>query len=160
MVTRLVVAVALAVALVAASLPAVDAAREERTKARLDAELTRVADAARSLPETEDAAGDTSLAARRVVAVSVPERSLTTASVDYVELAGGDVSVGASFSYRLAGREETTHRLTGVPLSTPTGPVRLSATGTQRLALSLVERGRGRLVTLRRLEADDVGGAA
>ncbi|QCJ47570.1 hypothetical protein [Haloprofundus sp. MHR1] len=155
--TRFVVSVALAVALVAASLPAVENARADRTTSHLDAELTRVADAARGLIETEDAVGDASLAARRVVTVSVPERSLTAASVDYVELDGGGGPTGASFGYRLAGREETTYHLADVPLSTRSGPVRLSDSGTHRLALSLVERGREPVVTLRRLEADDAG---
>ncbi|WP_071391252.1 DUF7311 family protein [Haloprofundus marisrubri] len=150
--TRFVVAAVLAVALVAASMPAVESARIDRTAVHLDGELTNIVDAARDLPQTEDTVDDSSLAARRVVAVSVPERSLTSAPIDYVELDGRGPTTSASLSYRLTGHEETTYRFTRISLSTPDGPVRLSTAGIHRLSLALVDRGGRPVVTLRRLD--------
>ncbi|WP_224332495.1 DUF7311 family protein [Haloprofundus halobius] len=150
---RLVVTVALAVVLTAASLPAVDAARDDRTATHLDGELVRVVDAARDLPETEDATSDESLAARRVVSVRIPERSLTNAHVDYVELDGsGGSTARPSLSYRLGGHEEASYRLAEPVFATPGGPLRLSASGTHRLRLSLLERGGRPVVAVGRLD--------
>mgnify|MGYP000438608642 CR=1 FL=1 len=79
---RLVLAVALAVALVAAATPALDDARATRTERLAERELDRIEAAATTLA-SEDAPG-----ARRTLAVSLPDRSPTTAALDVVAIGG------------------------------------------------------------------------
>jgi hypothetical protein len=70
---RLLLAVALAVALVAAAMPALDAARVSRTERLAERDLDRVAAAATTL------AAEESPGARRTLTVSLPARSPTAA---------------------------------------------------------------------------------
>jgi hypothetical protein len=81
-VLRLVLGVALAVALVAAATPALDDARATRTERLTERELDRVAAAATTLA-SEDAPG-----ARRTLTVSLPGRSPTAAPLDVVAVGG------------------------------------------------------------------------
>lgn len=128
---RLVVGVALALALVGASLPPLAEARVDRSATLLEAELDRLARTAAVLVAESDpvAAGP---GARRIVTLELPGRSLTSAAVAWVELRGDeDAAV-----YRLPGRPPTAVPL-GVALRTPDGPVRLVDPGDHRVTLSL-----------------------
>jgi len=89
---RLLLAVALAVALVAAATPAIDRARVSRAELLAERDADRVAAAARTL------AAEESPGARRTVTVSLPPRSPTAAAVV--------VAIGG-----VAGREEGTSNL-------------------------------------------------
>lgn len=142
MVTRVLVAVTVAVALLAVSLPAVETTRGDRTAAKLDRAAERVGSAGASLlADDEPDAG-----ARRVVTVSLPSKSLTTAGVDRFAVSCRD---GCAVRYRLGSGREVTNRLASVPLATPDGPVAFSKAGTHRLVLGLAREDGRRVVTVR-----------
>lgn len=135
--TRVLTASILAVALLSLALPAVDAAREDRTDSRVRTELDRVERAGNSLL-TDGATAAGVPGARRALAVSVPRASWSAAPVEYV--AFGDVprdGGGAVVSYRLRDRPPRAVRLDVPAIRTPDGPVVLGP-GRHRLSLALV----------------------
>lgn len=134
---RTVLTVLLAAALLSIGLPAVDAVADGRTAAQMDRTVDRVAAAARDL-SAEDPGPTAELAPRRVVSVRIPGRSLTTARVEHVTVAGGGDDP-ARIRYALAGREPTSYRV-AVPIATPDGPVALRTPGEQTLVLRFVRR--------------------
>lgn len=136
---RTVLTVLLAAALLSISLPAVDAAAEERTTAQMDRAVDRIVVAATELP-AEDPGPTPNLAPRRVVSVRLPDRSLTTARVEHITVTGGGDDP-ARISYALVGRSPTSYRVTA-PIATPDGPVALRTPGEQTLVLRFVRRGR------------------
>lgn len=143
---RVVAAVVLAAALVAASLPAVGDARADRTAARLDSATVRIQDAARSLLATDEAVvGERG--ARRVVTVRLPARSLTSAGVTAFDL---DCRRRCTVTARLAGG--TVHRRTlgDLPLRTRPGGLRLGRPGVHHLVLELRLVGGRAVVVVRR----------
>lgn len=141
MVTRALLAVTIAAALLAASLPAIEAARTDRTAAKLDREASRVETAAADLLADDEA----DAGARRVVTVSLPPDSLSTAGVTRFAVICRDSCV---VQYRVAGAESRVRSLP-VPLSTPAGAVAFSTPGTHRLVLGLVRVDGRRVVTVR-----------
>lgn len=141
MVTRVLLAVTVAAALLAASLPAVEAVRTERTAAQIDREVDRIDAAGSSLLATDEAEAG----ARRVVTVSLPQGSLSAAGVNRFAVSCPEDCV---VRYRIAG--STSHvRPIHVPLSTPGGEVALSTPGTHRLVLGLAREEGRRVVTVR-----------
>lgn len=130
---RVVAAVVLAAALLAASLPAVADARVDRSAARADLAAGRLEAAARSLLADDDpvAGGD---GARRVVRVRLPTRSLTSARVDRFAIA---CARACAVTYRVAGGPVHRHLLEGLPLATPSGGIALVEPGSHRLVLGL-----------------------
>lgn len=141
MVTRVLLAVTIAAALLAVSLPAVEAVRTERTAATMDRTAGRIETAGSSLlAEDEAEAG-----ARRVVTVSLPPASLTATGVDRFAVACG---TSCAVSYRLRGGGSHVKRLP-IPLSTPDGVVAFSRAGTYRLVLGLSRENGRQVVTVR-----------
>jgi len=138
---RVALAALLALALVAATLPAVETARVERTDAALDREGDRLDRAAASLVRTSEAAaaGD----ARRTVVLRLPGRSWGSAGVD-AEVADG------SLRWRLSEGRWRERRLTAVVVPEP---IALSA-GRNRLRLALVRRGGRAAVAVRPFKSD------
>lgn len=136
---RVVLAVALAAALLSASLPAVESAATDRTAAALDRDADRIRAAGASLLADDDAG------ARRVTTVSLPTSTLTAAGVDSFTV---DCRPGCAVRYTLASGASRTRRLP-FPLATPDGPVALSRPGEHRLTLGLASGGDGRVVTVR-----------
>lgn len=135
---RVVLAASLALALLAASLPAVDAARIDRTRGRLDATLERVARAATALATSEDPTGAAVAGARRVVTVRLPAASWTSAPVAWVAVGGYPGGPrGDLLAYRLAGAPPTAVELDGVDLRTGGDPVVLRGDGRRTLRLGL-----------------------
>lgn len=126
---RAVLAVSLAAALLAASLPAIDAAAADRTAAALDREADRVEHAGTSLLAEDDPG------ARRVVTVTLPARSLTAAGVDTLSI---DCQPRCALRYSLDGGAARVRRL-ALPLRLPDGPVRLATPREHRLVLRLVD---------------------
>ncbi|WP_115862826.1 DUF7311 family protein [Halorussus litoreus] len=112
---RVVLGLALAAAIVAAVMPALDEARTTRTDRLVARELDRVESAARALVREE------SPGARRTVEIAVPGESPTTAPVAFVSLAGlpagseGRVDVDNDdrdlLAYRLAGGSVNVRRV-------------------------------------------------
>lgn len=153
---RAVLAVALTVALLGASLPAVDDARAERTRATLDADLRGVAAAATDVAASDDPVPPGRGGARRIVRLRVPERAWTAAGVEYVAVgrrpADGE---GGALAYRLDGGPPRRLRVPGVRLRAADGDpagVVVRRAGVHRLALGLVDRGGAPTVTVGRRE--------
>jgi len=138
-VIRVLLAVALTAALLAASLPAVESAAADRTAASLDRDIDALQRAGESLLAEDDPG------ARRIVTISLPHRSLTAAGVESFSV---ECHADCSVTYTLETGASRTRRL-GVPLTTPDGPVRLGSPGTHRVTLGLVTGDDGRVVTVR-----------
>jgi hypothetical protein len=138
-VIRALLAVALALALVAVSLPVVDDARTGRAAARADATLTTVERAARGLVTGEDATAPDLPGARRRVTVRLPVPSWSTAGVAWLSVGGRPGGRGnrSLLAYRVSGGGVRTVRLAGVRLRTPGGPVTFRAPGGHALRLAL-----------------------
>jgi hypothetical protein len=149
-VIRAVLAVALAVALFAATLPALDDARADRSATVLRTEAASLERAARSLVTGEDATSGGVPGARRRVRFRVPAATWATAGVAWVRV-GGPGGDRNRVTYRVAsdGGEVRTVRLRGLRVRTPGGPVRLREAGEHVLSLSLRRDG-GPVVVVRR----------
>jgi len=149
---RPVLAVALAVALLAVTLPAVDDARAERAATQVDAEVGRLAERMRLLQRREDPAPTRAGGPRWYVTIHLPERSWTSDGVDY--LAIGAVGNGTTDGLRVAqgaatngtvlvwrtdsGRRGVTYLQSVQVRSGSDGAPVLHSGGSHRLALSLV----------------------
>lgn len=136
---RVLLAAALATALLAASLPAVESAAADRTAANLDRDVDAVQRAGASLLADDDPG------ARRAVTVSLPAGSLTAVGVESLTIG---CQSDCTVEYTLGTGAARTRRL-GLPLATPDGPVRLGSPGDHRLTLRLVDGDDGRVVTVR-----------
>lgn len=130
---RVVLAVCLTVALLAAVTPAIDEARETRTAINLGRVVDRIEGAARSLRAHEDPTPPDVAGARRVVRFSLPARSWTAVGAR-LWIDGERDTIG----YRLDGRRAHRTRLRGVDLRTPAGRVVVDGSARYRLDLSLV----------------------
>lgn len=144
---RTVLAVLLATALLSMTLPAIDAAGEQRTADRLERASDDITTEATALLEEEPGA-TRSLAPRRVVAIELPDRSLTTAGVDRFVVDGNGTGP-AVVSYAVAGQPEST-ATTRLPLRTPDGPIVLESAGQQTIVLRLLDRDGGPIVVAQR----------
>jgi len=132
-VIRVVLAVLLTVALLAAVTPAIDEGRSARTATHLDRVTDRVERAARSLRAHEDPTRPSVAGARRIVRFRLPSRSWTAVGAT-LRIDGDRDLIG----YRLDGRRPNRRTIRGVDLRTPDGPVVFEGTGRYRLVLSLV----------------------
>ena len=92
---RVVLTVLVAVALLAASLPALESARGATTADRLDSEQNRIEQAVASVTADSVAVNDPALAARTTVRVRAPS-GLTAASIDRLALIDTSGSVSAT----------------------------------------------------------------
>lgn len=141
---RLVVGVVLAAALLAASLPAIEDARVDRTNAQVETTTSRLRVAAASLLATDAAV--VGPGARRVVTVRLPDRTLTSAAVrSFVVRCRPFCTVVVDFE----GGHRRTFRLDDLPFRTPAGPIRLDDPGPHRLVLGLRPAADGPVVTVR-----------
>lgn len=83
---RAVLTVTLAVAILAAAVPAIENAQIQRTETTLTSDLQSVRAAATALAASEDAIEPPAPGARRVVTVDFPERDLSAAAVESVRI--------------------------------------------------------------------------
>ena len=109
---RVVLSVALAAALLATVAPALDDARATRTERLTERELGRVESAALTLAREEEPG------ARRILRISLPEDSPTTAPLAFValggvpdEVASADTADDDLFAYRVAGGRTRVRRI-------------------------------------------------
>lgn len=130
---RVVLAVCLTVALLAAVTPAIDEGRATRTAIHLDGVVDRIEGAARSLRAHEDPTPPEMAGARRIVRFSLPARSWTAVGAS-LWIDGEHDRIG----YRLDGRRTYRTRLRGLDLRTPNGRVVVDGSSRSRLELSLV----------------------
>lgn len=144
---RAVLAVVLAVALLGISLPVVDDASRDRTGARLDRGMDRVADAATGL-RADDPGPAWRLAPRRTVRLRIPRATWTTSGVESFRVAGGGPVAAATVGYDLPGRPPVTRRL-DAPIRTPDGPIVLREPGLRSLRFGFVRRSGDPVVLVR-----------
>lgn len=151
MIYRVVLAVALATALVAATMPALADARRERASAVVADQAESLERIGKRLVATEDPVE--TAGARRLVAFRLPARQWSSARVDRVAIRPARDDGPARIDLRVAGGRTGTHAMLGVPLGTPDGrPLVLRTTGRHRLVLSLDGRRGAPRVTVRRLK--------
>lgn len=148
---RVVLVVALSVALLGVALPAIDDARTDRTATRLDATAERLDRAATDLVAREDPVRSDAAGARRIVSVRFRARSPSDAGVDYLSIGGTPDGSGGrdALVYRVRGSTARTVDL-GVDLRTPEGPVVFRDAGRHRAALGLIRDDGGLGVVVRR----------
>lgn len=155
---RVVIAVALAAALLATTMPALETAQRQRTATQLAGEADRLATAVADLRAREQAT--VGPGARRVVTVRIPQRDWTHAGTRYLAIGGrpgatGAAQDGAAFAWRVDGGDEQWRHVPGlrvVPVETCGGrPIRLREPGTHRIALELAWRDGERLIRARRI---------
>lgn len=139
---RVVLAVCVTGALLAASLPVIETARADRTASDLDRAGERLVLAAESLLAAD--AADSG--ARRIVRLRIPAPSLGRAGVREVRLA---CAADCSMRYRLDGGRQGRLSLGEVPLATPEDGVTLARPGTHRVRLGLSRVDGSRTVTIR-----------
>lgn len=134
---RTLLTVLVASALVGASLPAVDDAREQRTAMRLDATATRLSDAAATLVATDDPVPPGERGAARTVVVTVSRAGFAAARADYLSVGGlPGAAAPATIGYRVAGEPP---RRVDAAVAFVTGPEPLVLPpGRHRLRLTLV----------------------
>ncbi|ACV49163.1 MULTISPECIES: DUF7311 family protein [Halomicrobium] len=151
MIYRVVLAVVLATALVAATLGPIDDARRQRTSAMVSDQASEIERVADTLLETDDPLDGPG--ARRVVTLRVPTRTWTSGGVERVSLRPPTDQAPARLSWLLTDGQPRTRQLPGVPLRTPDGgPVVLRRGGRHRLVLSLDGRPGAPVLTVRRLK--------
>lgn len=144
---RVVVTVLLAVAILAASLPAVEHAAADRSEEQLGAAIDSIDAAALELAESEEAVPGTE-GARRTVEVTLPGAGVAAAGVERFEINGTD----RRYAYRVEGRD-VRERRGSVPVRTLDGePLVLRESGTHELVLALVDVEGDRRVVVARLE--------
>jgi hypothetical protein len=162
---RVVVAVALATAILAVSLPAIDAAGRDRTSATVTDEVDALETAVRDLQHSDGAVPQGTSGARRVVTVRLPDRGWASARLAYLAVGGRP---GAScvdrtetaLAWQVVDGPVQTRRLPGVQLEHADGdgdddPLVLREPGKHRLVLTLVERAGDRTVRVQRLDGPD-----
>ncbi|MEF8781870.1 MAG: hypothetical protein V5A39_03095 [Haloarculaceae archaeon] len=152
---RVVVAVALAAALLGASMPAVDAARVDNAEARVGAEIEGLARTAERLQKRNDPSPPGVPGARRTVTLHMPGPSWGSASLDYLSIPGSAARPGASdhttVTWRVQGGRRVTRRLS-VPLSGPGTGLTIQGGGSRRIVLELTRRDGEPVVLARRPE--------
>lgn len=149
-------AVVLATALVAASMPALEDARRDHTSATVRSELEAVERAAGDLLATDDAIPGSG--ARRVVDLRLPAESWTDAGVERVTVGPAPDGPGGLFTWTVTDGHRHDHRLPDVPLRTADGErVAFRSAGRHRLVLALDGTPGDPVVTVRRFKSDDGG---
>jgi len=157
--------VALAVAVVAVALPAIDVVSVERADTKVGAAVDRLVQAARTLVAGNDALRPHQGPARQAVELELPDSGVATAPLRSLTIgppasaseAGspetGIESVGSTtqFTWRVAGGRERVRQAAGVRIRPVEGDrFTLGGGGRQRLILRLVERHGRRVVTVDR----------
>lgn len=166
---RAVLAVALAVALLAASLPAIDRAQHDHADSQVRSQLERLVTVARALAARNDPVPVGNAGATRTLTLRLPARGWRSAGVAYVAIGGvpgnatTDTSDGDVLAWRLTGGPPRVVRVEDIAIHTisdgrvaPDGrPLVVRESGRHRVELSLV-RHRGRPVVLvRRFKSED-----
>lgn len=165
---RAVLAVALAVALLAASLPAIDGARRDHADREVGSQLRQVGATLERFAARNDPVPPRGAGARATVRLHLPGRTWGTARVAYVAVGGAknatDPAGSDVLAWRVAGGPERTLRVDGIDLQVggdgrigPDGePLVLHEPGRHRLVLALVSRDGRPVVLVRRFKAGNV----
>ena len=150
---RVVLAVAVGAALLAAAVPAVETVRVSHADARLSGAVDRVEAAARSLAERNDAVTAPG-GARRVLTLHLPRGTWGTAGVEHFAVRPHPLGNRTVVRWRVGGGETVERRLDAVAIE-PTGDGFTRRDGGRlRVRLVLLDRGEERVV---RLSPDGTG---
>lgn len=144
---RVVVAVALATALLGASMPVVEDARVAQGDARVAGALDRVERAATELRARNDALADREAAATRELTLHLPSGTWGTAGLARLDLDSTD-GPGSRVTWRVRGGSDHVRHLTGVTLAPDEGANRRLTGGRVTVRLELVRRDGHRRVLL------------
>lgn len=148
MILRLVVGVVLTAALVAVATPLMDRASADAADSRLQRQLTALSERLETMVATNDATAGRG--ARHVTELTLPTRTVTSAGVDYLRLAGRDGVGLASWRVGDAGTDHA--RLAGVPIRhADGGNLTLREAGTHRLVFALRVRSNRTVLRVSRL---------
>ena len=142
---RVVLTVLVAVALLAASMPAVETARTATTTERIGAEADRLERAIGGVISGSTPVTDPAMAAQTTVLLRVPS-GFAAAAVDRVALVDApDRPGGVALAYRIEGRPERTLRVGTGPAKTAVdlggGPIELRPGGANRIRIQYVDDG-------------------
>lgn len=146
---RTVLAVLLASALLAVSLPVVESARVEHAEQRIDASLQRLDAAATDLAADNDPTPPGRAGAHRQHTLVLPSESWGSAGTG--SLTFPPPTAERFVRYQVAGGQETPAQFS-VPVVGPPGGLTLRSGGRQRLVLSLEQRGRRPVVVVSRAD--------
>lgn len=155
MIVRTAVAVALAVGLVAVSLPVIERARVDHSGAAIAGEVERLERSAVALAAENEVVDDGGPPARTSVTLSLPGRSWTDSGVGSLRIPDG--SGGPDVTWRATDGARRNRTVGDVRLTGPPGGLVLGDDGRHRLVLTLEARDDERTVVARRPSA---GGAA
>lgn len=156
---RVVLAVAVAAGLLAASLPAIDDARVEAADERVAGELSRLTDLARTVLRREPALSPGSPGARRVVRLVLPRAGPWSAGVRNLTIRSvtdGVTPGPGRYAWTVRGGTRRERRVAG-PRYVVDGPGRstrivLRGSGPHRLAVSPVRTSDGPAIRVRRAD--------
>ena len=148
MILRVVLAVVLTAALLAAATPVIADAGANRADSSMDRQLGALAGDLETMVGTDDPTAGRG--ARHVVELTLPSRSLTSAAVDRLHLSTRE---GVALASWRIGDGTTSHvRLAGAPVrATDGGALTLRKSGTYRLAFELRSRAGETVLTVERL---------
>lgn len=158
MIVRTAVAVALAVGLVAVSVPVVERARVDHSTATIAGEVERLERSAVALAAGNEVVPDDGPPARTRVTLSLPIRSWAESGVDTLRIPNG--TGGPDVEWTATGGATRTRTFPDVRLSGPAEGLTIDDGGRQRLVLSLERRGDDRTVVVRRSGAGGAGAGA
>ncbi|MEF8852082.1 MAG: hypothetical protein V5A44_08790 [Haloarculaceae archaeon] len=157
---RVLLTVALAVAVATVALPAIDAVGVERADTRTGAAVERLVTAARTLAAGNDALPPEQGPARQVVELDLPEGGVTSAPVASLTVGpparernddgDGPGAAGATtrIAWRVAGGGPHVRQVAGLRIRSVTGEQFVTGGGRHRLSLRLVRREGRRVVTV------------
>jgi hypothetical protein len=129
---RVVLAVALAVALLAIAVPAVETARVQYSDQRIASEFEALETVAETLRERNDPPPKGTSGARTVTTLRLPTKGWASAGVDRLTIAEN-----GTVRWRVSGGSEQTRHLSAVEFRPVGGELRLDSGGRHRLVLQI-----------------------
>jgi hypothetical protein len=146
---RLVIAVAVMTALLAAAAPALSTARADAASSAMERQMNELAAELATLVETDAATVDGD--ARRAVEIRLPAQTDTNAGVDYLRF---ETQAGVGVATWQVGSREQTERLVDIPIRTTASTDRLEKPGTHRLVFVLTRADGQRALTVHRFKSE------
>ena len=150
-------AVAIATALLAVAVPAVETVRVTHAEARVAGALDRVETTARTLVERNDAVTDGGGGARRTITLNLPVGTYGTSGLEHLAVRPAADGNGTVVRWRVDGGDTTRRRLDDVSIRAAAGGFVRRAGGRLRVRLVLVRRGDDRVVRLSPVGAREDG---
>ncbi len=154
---RVTLAVLVTMALLGAAIPVVDTARVAHGEAAVEGAVNRLADAARTLAERNDAPGPETRGAQRVLSLDLPRESWGTAGLERLAITPGPTGRTIAVRWRVERGGRTVRHLAPVPLELVGDRIETRTGGELRLRLTLGTHGGNRTVRVRQLQ-DAAGG--